>query len=86
MYDAQTSHQIIAFGTELMQLFDSTDGTIVVTAERIDGTWTVKATGIDDVTAANRADAITALIDQALASLSGTGYSTLVPHGLPEMP
>lgn len=86
MYDARTDHQIVPFGDDLMQLFDSNNGTAIVTATRTDGTWTVHAEGIDDVTAPDRPAAITALTEQALAALPGTGYSTTVPHGLAEMP
>lgn len=69
-----------------MQLFDASDGQIVVTAERAGGTWTITASGIADVTAATRMDAITAITEQALAALGGSGYSTLVPHGLSDLP
>lgn len=87
--DVQTDHQIVGFGTNMMQLFDS-DGTVIVTAERpnTESNWTIKvnAGGVPDVTAVDRGGAITALVDQALAALPGTGYSTLCPHGLAELP
>lgn len=86
MYDVRTDHQIVAFDTELMQLFNCEDGAVIVTASRADGIWTVHADGIDDVTAADRPAAITAMTEQALAVLPGTGYSTTVPYGLPELP
>ena len=88
MYDVRTDHQIVAFDSELMQLFDSATGAAIVTATRVGGvggTWTVSADGVDDVTAADRQAAITAMIEQALAALGGTGYSTTVPHGLAEL-
>ncbi len=86
MYDVKTDHQIVAFDTELMQLFNCADGTVIVTASRAAGTWTVHADGVDDVTAPDRQAAITAMTEQALAALGGTGYSTTVPYGLPELP
>ncbi|MEU9805014.1 hypothetical protein [Mycobacterium sp. NPDC050853] len=86
--DVQTDHQIVGFGTNRMQLFNSPDGAVLVTAERPDETspWTVHADGVPDVSATDRPTAITALCDQALAALPGTGYSTLCPHGLAELP
>jgi len=84
--DAQTNHQIVAFGHDRMMLFDADAGTVVVDCNRVDGTWTATADGVPDVTAATRAAAITAMIDQALAALPGTGYSCTVPHGLTELP
>ncbi|GAA2418023.1 hypothetical protein [Mycolicibacterium llatzerense] len=86
MYDVLTDHKIVAFDSELMQLFNCADGTVIVTATRADGTWTMHADGVDDVTAADRPAAITAMIEQALAALPGAGYSTTVPYGLPELP
>ena len=88
MYDVRTDHQIVPFDTELMKLFNGDDGTVIVTATRADGvggTWTVSAEGVADVTAADRQAAITAMTEQALAALGGTGYSTTVPHGLAEL-
>lgn len=85
--NVRTDHQVIPFDDNRMALFDNNTGTAIVTAER-DQTqvWTVHADGVDDVTANNRQDAIQALIDQALASQPGTGFSTLVPHGLADLP
>lgn len=84
--DVRTDHQIVAFGSEHMKLFDAATGDPIVTATRSAGTWTVSADGVPDVTAADRPGAITAMTEQALAALGGTGYSTLVPYGLPEQP
>lgn len=86
MFDVTTSHQIVAFGTELMQLFDCATAAVVVTATRAEGVWTVHADGVDDVTATDREPAVVAMTDQLLAALPGTGYSTTVPHGLLELP
>lgn len=84
--DVRTDHQIVAFGTERMMLFDSEAGTVIVDANRSQGIWTIEAQGIPDVTASNRPDAIQAMVDQALAALPGTGYSCTVPHGLTDLP
>lgn len=92
--DVQTDHQIVAFGGDRMMLFDG-DGTAVVDCNRnADGSWTAKAAGVADVTMPAdisggptfRQGAINAMINQALAASPGTGYSTMVPHGLAEMP
>ncbi|MGV0805823.1 hypothetical protein [Mycolicibacterium setense] len=89
--DVRTDHQIVAFGTEHMKLFDSTTGDSIVTATRSAGTWTITADGVPDVTAPDRPAAIAAMTEQALAALGasgpgGRGYSTVVPYGLPEQP
>lgn len=84
--DVRTDHQIVAFGDDRMKLFDSATSDLIVTATRSAGTWTITAAGIPDVTAPDRPGAITAMTEQALASLPGAGYSTLVPYGLPEQP
>lgn len=84
--DVHTDHQIVAFGGDRMMLFDANEGQVIVDCNRADGVWTAVADGVPDVTAGNRADAITAMIDQALAALPGTGYSCTVPHGLAETP
>lgn len=88
MYHVQTSHQIVGFGTEHMKLFDATTGEPIVTATRTDGTWTiaVDSSSIPDVTTTDRPAAITAMTEQALAALPGTGYSTLVPRELSDLP
>lgn len=86
MYHVQTNHQIVGFGADHMKLFDATTGEPIVTATRTDGTWTITADGIDDVTATDRGAAITAMTEHALAILPGSGYSTLVPRELSELP
>lgn len=86
MFEVRTDHKIVAFDTELMQLFNCADGVVIVTATRADGVWTVHADGVDDVTAPDRPAAITAMTEQALAALPGTGYSTTVPTDLADLP
>lgn len=86
MYTVITDHQIVGFGTEHMKLFVSVTGDPIVTASRDAGTWTVTADGVPDVTATDRAGAVTAMTEQALASLGGSGYSTIVPRELSELP
>lgn len=93
--DVQTDHQIVSFGADRMMLFDAVSGTVVVDSNRNpDGSWTATASGVPDVTMPAdiqpgptfRQGAITAMINQALAASPGDGYSTMVPHGLAEMP
>lgn len=81
----RTDHQIVAFGNNLMGLFDG-DGTQLVTATRTETGWEITADGADPVTATSRAEAVTAMTDTALAILPGDGYSCLVPHGLTDQP
>jgi hypothetical protein len=99
-YDVATDHQIIDLKKNRMQLLDRGSGKMIVDAKRDKDTlvWTVSADGVPDVTAPTvngsptpRSEAITAMVNQALASLmittpAKTGYSTLVPHGLVESP
>ena len=84
--DVQTDHQIVAFGADRMMLFNASEGEVLVDCNRVNGVWTAVAQGVPDVTADNRPDAIMAMVNQALASLPGTGYSCTVPHGLAELP
>lgn len=86
--DVQTDHRIVSFGDDRMMLFDASEGAVIVDANRaaLGEPWTVAADGVEDVTAADRPAAITAMVDQALKSLGGTGYSCTVPHGLAELP
>lgn len=86
--NVQTDHQIVAFGDDKMVLFNSTDGQVLVTAERpaVGQPWTISATGATDATAADRPAAVTAMCDQALSILPGTGYSTMVPSTLVDLP
>lgn len=86
MFDVKTDHQIAPFGSDLMRLFDG-DGNVIVTATRSGNGWDVEATDAPGVgSRATRGEAITAMIDKALEVLPGSGYSTLVPHGLTETP
>jgi hypothetical protein len=93
-YEVKTDHKIVG-GEHLMQLLDTNTLEIIVTATRdpATGVWTVHAenASVPDVTAPTvagsptpRSEAITAMVNQALAALPGSGYSTLVPYGLPE--
>lgn len=85
MHQVQTDHQIVSANPDLMLLIGE-DGSTLVSAQRSGGKWTIHADNIKDATASTRPDAIQALTDHALAASPGTGYSTLVPHGLPELP
>lgn len=80
----KTDHQVVAFGADLMGLFDG-EGTLIVQAARVEGGWQVTAEGVD-VLVENRKSAITGLTEVALQVLPGSGYSTLVPRGLEDLP
>lgn len=84
--DIKTDHQIVTFGNNMMMLFNADDGAVLVTADRAGDTWTIKAAGSSDATATGREAAVTAMTERALAILPGTGYSTLVPHSLWDLP
>jgi hypothetical protein len=91
--DVQTDHQIVSFPPDRMLLFDNESGNVVVTAERINGAWTVKADGYDDIqvpaTPLNeqpRFKVIHQMCDLALEIHPHTGCSTTVPHGLWDVP
>jgi hypothetical protein len=88
----QTDHQIVGFG-DRMTLVDTGTLDVIVLAERTDGVWTVKADGHADVKVPAtqsvqppRENVIQAMIDLALEVSPNDGYSTLVPHGLPDLP
>jgi len=74
------------FSDDQMALFDAKTGDRIAVATRLSGTWTISADGIDNKTASDRSAAIAALLDAAIESLGGTGYSTMIPHGLTEQP
>ena len=97
MYGVRTDHQIICAGPHQMLLIDfigpgATSGDVVhvcATRPGIDGDWTVHAvhnTSVQDVTVTGRYPAVEQMIQHALAALDGTGYSTLVPTELQEIP
>lgn len=93
MWGVQGTHQVVAFGGDLMRLFNSNTGETIVEATRIGGAgpWTVHAEGVEDVTAPDRAAALDVMPQHAFTALgpsdsSGRGYSTLVPNGLAELP
>jgi hypothetical protein len=91
--EVQTDHQIVSFPPDRMILFDNESGVVVVAAERIDGTWTVKADGYDDIQVAAtplneppRFKVIHQMCERALQIHPHTGCSTTVPHGLWDVP
>ncbi|MGV0627221.1 hypothetical protein [Mycolicibacter minnesotensis] len=87
MYNAETDHQVVPIGADLMHLLDNQDGAVIAAAARTSkGRWQVSADGADTVTVNDRTAAVTALTETALAVLGGTGYSTMVPHGLTAQP
>lgn len=86
MFNVTTDHQVVPFSDDQMALFDAKSGNRIAVAVRASGSWTISADGIDDKTASDRSGAISALLDAALESLGGTGYSTMIPHGLTDQP
>jgi hypothetical protein len=93
---AEGDHQIVNMSRKKMVLLDNATGNVVVSAIRSapGGDWTVSARGIADITVppdtqpstTYRQGVIQAMVDHALASQPGTGYSCVVPHGLETMP
>ncbi|MFN6543927.1 hypothetical protein [Mycolicibacterium nivoides] len=92
MWGVQGTHQVVAFGSDLMRLFNSTTGETIVEATRSgDDTWVIHAEGVDDLTATDRAGALNLMPQHAFDALgtsgpNGEGYSTLIPNGLAELP
>lgn len=89
MYEVVTDHQVVAFGADRMDLFECATGTAIASAVRVGDGWRVHVwaeEGIEPVDAESRRDAVTAMTEQVLAVLPGTGYSTTVPHGLMDAP
>jgi hypothetical protein len=85
----KTDHQVVAHGNHLMALYDG-DGNRLAEATRKDDGWNVKSDKAED-TAPDRVSAIALLTDHAFEVLgpsgdNGEGYSTLVPHGLAQLP
>jgi len=92
IYDVGTDHQIVSFGANRMVLFDADSGEVIVAAERPEtgAKWAVTVeldgSNVKPVAADDRSAAITAMTEQALKALPGSGYSTRVPRGLSEAP
>lgn len=91
--DVQTDHQIVQFGANQMMLFDNDSSNIIVTAIRDEDGWLVKAENHDDVRPDGpvegeppRRKVIEAMVAMALEVSPAEGYSTLVPHGLEDLP
>lgn len=80
-----TDHEVEAVGQNRMRILDG-DGTPVVIARRTSTAWVIVAAGVSNVTAQTRRGAIGDMMTQALASLGGTGFSTLVPYGIADLP
>ena len=85
MYDVQADHRVDIVSDDVMEVTDWHSGETLVTAVRTTGVWTIHAPGTAERITHSRPDAVTAMIDAALESLPGTGYSTLVPHQIAEM-
>ena len=91
MTTVRTDHQIVPFGDDLMKLFDKEGNTLAI-AERpnADAPWNIHTDddGVPDDSATTREAAIYKMTEFVVAakSIEGTGFSTLVPHGLTEQP
>jgi hypothetical protein len=90
MHIQSTHHQVVAYGADRMVLADSATCDPIVIAERAMGPdgpiWVVGAADVSNVCVQTRPEAITTMAEMALAVLPGEGYTTLVPHGLAELP
>ena len=86
--DVRTDHRIVSFGDDRMMLSDAEQGAVIADANRpgLGQQWTIVADGVPDVTAADRPLAITAMIEQALASLPGQVILALFRMVFMEMP
>lgn len=90
MFQVETDHQIVAHGNDLMHLYGGA-GELIATATRTDEGWDVTTESTDVEGADNRIAAIGLLQDHAFAHLGpsndeGHGYSTLISHGLTDLP
>lgn len=89
--DVTTQHQIVAVGTDLMELRDNSNGAVIAHATRTSptGNWAISIARDATITisAATRTDAYMAMINNGPAGVSegATGYSTMVPHGLDDL-
>lgn len=87
-FSAQTDHQIFAFSSDLMGIFETSSGNLLANARRTGGnTWLIHTDieGVDDVMALGRDAAVTALRDIVLAFPgAAAGYSCTIPSGLRE--
>lgn len=91
-FNVQTDHIVVPIGAHHMELRDCNDAaTVIATASRIEegAPWHVDINidGADDFETADRGQAINHMIfDRPDVDPTKPGYSTLVPHGLPETP
>lgn len=86
---ARANQQIVAFGDNLMRLYDNDTGDIIVTAAREgpEAPWTISGgEELADTAAASRREAVRAMTDRAYQIHPGTGLSTLIPTGLEDTP
>jgi len=86
--DVKPHHRITVINPDHMSLLDTDTGATIVTATRggSNQPWIITADGVPDVTAPDRAGAIQAMTEQALAALGGSSYTTQVPPGLFDQP
>lgn len=83
---AETKGRILGLNPDLMLLLDNTTGTELVRATRADGQWTIHADGHDDLTAADRNTAITAMIGHAQTATGAENYTGTIQAGLRDQP
>lgn len=90
-FSVQADHQVIAIGPHRMELRDNNDGSTLATAVRDDvgQDWhvVINMDGAEVFDTPDRPQAINHMIfDRPDVDPTKPGYSTLVPHGLPEAP
>lgn len=91
-FQVETDHQVIAIGNDRMELRDNHSGGVIAVSTRPDESspWQVDVNmdGAEDFgPVPSRAEAINHMIhDRPDVDPSQPGFSTLVPHGLPEAP
>lgn len=84
MFEVETDLRIVPFGDNLMRIYQESDGSEVANATLAAGVWTISdpAAKVPASTADSVQAAVLALTEHATTVLGGTGYSTIVPHGL----
>lgn len=79
-----TKGQTVGLNPDLMMLLSNDDGSVLVTATRANGIWTIHANvgNVADSTATTRNDAISSMTAHAQAALGHENYTSQVQAGL----
>lgn len=79
----QTDHGVFCIGDTIMQMMDLSDGTVLATASKSAGTWSVTITrdATLNTTLTNRPDTCAYMAETGPApSTTGVGWSTSIPN------